>query len=152
MIVDLIKSIVQSLPVTDSPISYPNFIHGEKDYQNLLAEGVNFDLQDVTVFLDQPISSNDDIKKSGYIEETYPLSMAFLKRSELDFTPDQHQVLIDQMRVLRKRFLNRLTSNSNVKSVSSVQTTDAINVFDVNLSGIVMKLTVVTFNNDSSCQ
>lgn len=148
MIVGIIRDIVEALPVNESPLIYPAFMHGERDIQNAIADEVE---SEVMVFLDEPITSNDIIKQGGYIEEQYPITMLFAKRSELDYTPEQHQELIIEMRYLSKRFLNRITSNQGIRSVSSVSRVDIKNIFDVNLTGVVLRITVVPFNSDSAC-
>lgn len=148
MIVALIKSIVEALPLTDSPEAYPTFVHGEKEFQNFIAD----EIEGTLVFLDAPITSNDRPTKGGYIEESYPISMLFLAKSELDYTPEQHQVIIQQMRALRRRFINRLQANANVREVNGISTIDVVNIFDVNLSGVIYRLNVIPFNTDTACQ
>lgn len=150
MIVALIKGIAEALPVTESPNTYPTFIHGEREIQNYLAD----ELAGVTISLDEPITSNDFIKKGGYIEEEYPVTIMFTDKSELDNTPEEHQVIILQMRALSKRFVNRLMSSTygeNVREVKNMTRTDVKNIFDVNKSGVILRLTIVPFNTDTPC-
>ncbi len=148
MIVALIKDIVEALPVSESPNVFPTFKHGEKEFQNFIAD----ELTGVLVFLDEPITSNDSIKGGGYIEESYPISMMFVDKADLDWTPEQHQEVILQMRALAKRFLNRLVGNENVRNLTGVTRTDVKNVLDLNASGVILRLTIVPFNSDSACQ
>jgi hypothetical protein len=150
MIVALIKQIAEGLPVSESPNVYPTFIHGEREIQIYLAD----EILGVTISLDEPIISNDIIKQGGYIEEEYPIIMMFTDKTELDYTPEQHQTVILQMRALSKRFLNRLLSSTygeNVREVKLVSRTDIKNVFDTNKSGVILRLTVVPFNSDTAC-
>jgi hypothetical protein len=146
-IVTTIESIVGALPITAGGSTYPTFVHGEKSWQNLQAD----EIQNVVVFLDEPITSNDVLTQGGYIEEEYPLSMLFVNKTELDFTPDQHRVIIDAMRELSKRFILRLQANSNVRSVKNSIRVDVTNIFDVNLSGVILKIVVVPYNSDGAC-
>ncbi len=146
-IVTTIETIVNALPLVAEGNTYATFLHGEKSFQNLKAD----EIQNTIVFLDEPITSEDQLKKSGYIEEEYPLSMFFANKSELEFTPAQHRVIIDAMRVLSKRFLLRLQANSNIRDVKKVTRVDIVNVFDVNLSGVILRCTVVPFNSDGAC-
>jgi hypothetical protein len=150
MIVGIIQALVEALPLGTSPETYPTFKLGEKEFQNFISD----EIEGTIVYLDEPITSNDVITQGGYIEETYPITMLFATKSELDWTPEQHQEVILSMRALSKRFLNRLTTKSiapNVRSVSAVSRTDIKNIFDVNLSGVIMRLTIVPFNSDGSC-
>jgi hypothetical protein len=151
MIVSLIRGIIEELPVEEDGSVYPIFLHGEKEIQNAISDEIDLEAKEAAVYLDEPIRSNDNITKGGYIEETYPIEMLFVKKSQLDWTPEQHQVVILEMRDLRRRFLNRLASNSNVRSVSGVTTIDIKNIFNVNLSGVILRLTVVPFNSNSAC-
>jgi hypothetical protein len=146
-IVTTIESIVGALPIEAEGSTYPTFLHGQKSYQNLISD----EIQNVMVFLDEPITANYDLKQSGYIEEGYSLSMLFVNKTELDFTPAQHRVIIDAMRVLVKRFLLRLQANSNIRFVRNAEGIDITNIFDVNLSGVILRVTVVPFNSDGAC-
>jgi hypothetical protein len=146
-IVTTIQDIVEALPLVVGGSIYPTFIHGEKSYQNLIAD----EIQNVMVFLDEPITSNDTLTKGGYIEESYPLSMLFVNKTELDFTPDEHRVIIDAMRDLSKRFILRLQANSNIRTVNSSTRIDITNIFNVNLSGVILRINVVPFNSDAAC-
>jgi hypothetical protein len=105
----------------------------------------------VVVFLDEPITSNDQLTQGGYIEEEYPLSMLFVNKTELDYTPEQHRVIIDAMRVLSKRFILRLQANANIRFVKTSIRIDVTNIFDVNLSGVILKIVVVPKNTDGAC-
>jgi hypothetical protein len=146
-IVTTIESIVGALPIEANGSTYPTFVHGEKSWQNLVAD----EIQDVIVFLDEPITCNDQLKQGGYIEEEYPLSMLFVNKTELDYTPAQHRVIIDAMMTLSKRFLLRLQANSNIRSVKNSVRIEVTNIFDVNLSGVILKVLVVPFNEDGAC-
>jgi hypothetical protein len=149
MIVQIVKDIAEALPVTESPNTFATFKHGEKDFQNYVAD----ELQGVIIFLDEPITSNDQVKKSGYIEEEYPISMIFGDKTELDWTPEQHQETIIRMRALAKRFINRLVGSPLIMNVRpSITRVDFVNLFDVNISGVILRITVVPLNEDSACQ
>jgi hypothetical protein len=146
-IVAIIEDIVNALPIEANGSTYPTFIHGEKSWQNLAADEV----ENVIVFLDEPITSNDLLTQGGYIEEEFPLSMLFVNKTEMEYTPAQHRVIIDSMRELSKRFLLRLQANSGVRFVKTSIRIDVVNIFDVNLSGVILKVVVVPFNQDGAC-
>jgi hypothetical protein len=149
MIVQIVKDIAEALPVTESPNTFATFKHGEKEFQNYVAD----ELEGVLIFLDEPITSNDQVKQSGYIEEEYPISMIFGDKTELDWTPEQHQEAILRMRSLSKRFINRLVGSPLIRVVRpTVARIDFKNLFDVNISGVILRITVVPLNEDSACQ
>lgn len=139
--IDLIKSIVALITGT------PSFYYGIKGWQNLEADDGVFP----AIYLDEPIKSYDDIKQSGYIEESYPLKLLFIDKSELDWSPRQHQVIITAMRALRREFLNKLQQSDTIRHVADSQTTDVMNLFDVNVSGVLLEVTIFLYNTESSC-
>jgi len=128
----------------------PHFYHGVKSYQDLEADDESFDTAPA-VYLDEPIISYDDIKQSGYIEESYPLKLLFIDKSEPDWTPVEHQVVIAKMRTLRREFLNKLQQQDSVRHVADSKTTDVINLFDANISGVMLEVTIYLYNTESSC-
>jgi len=142
--ISLIKTIVESLTGT------PSFYHGVKSWQNLIVDEEAFATAP-TVYLDEPITSYDDIKQSGYIEESYPLKLLFINKSEPDWTPEQHQVVIAAMRVLRREFINKLQQEDSIRRVADSQTTDVMNLFDANVSGVLLEITIYLYNTESSC-
>jgi hypothetical protein len=148
MIVALIKEIAEGLPVSESPNVYPTFIHGEKEILNSLADEVT----NVIVALDEPIIYNLIASTGGYKEKEYPIIMTFLAKT--DFDPDQpanHRPCIEQMTALSDRFLNRLESNSSVRSIKSISGTEVKNILDANFSGVILRMTVVPFSDNTSC-
>lgn len=142
-IVSLINTVAVAITGT------PTFIHGDKGFQNL-QDDIN--IESGVVFLDEPITSNDTLKKSGYLEESYPLRILFAKKSKMDYTPEQHQVLIQECREMRREFIVLLSDNENIRSIEpTMKTTDIINLFDINLSGVYLELTVLPNNNAANC-
>ena len=128
----------------------PFFYHGLKSWQNLVADDQVFDTAPA-VYLEEPIISYDDIKQSGYIEESYPLKLLFIDKSEPDWTPTEHQVVIAKMRTLRREFLNKLQQQDTVRHVADSKTTDFMNLFDANVSGVLLEVTIYLYNTESSC-
>jgi hypothetical protein len=120
-IVTTIESIVGALPIVANGSTYPEFIHGDKFYQNLVAD----EIQNMTVFLDEPISSDDVLTQGGYIEEQYPLFMFFGRPiDKLDPTPAEWRAVVDEMREISKRFILRLQANENIRFVRSSRRID----------------------------
>lgn len=150
MIVDIVKGVVSNMTVPgSSPSVAPTFIHGEKSWQNLEADEV---LNHI-VFLDEPITSNDTMHQSGAFDEAYPIVLFFAEKSEMEWTPEQHQVAIQRQRYQRKKFLNHLVSliGDTIINFGSIRTMDAKNVFDVNLSGCILYINITPLVNYSVC-
>jgi hypothetical protein len=83
--------------------------------------------------------------------------MLFLDRTELAYTPEQHRVIIDAMRDLRRQFVLKLKATKNVygehifKAIDNVKTTDTFNELDANASGVFMTFAATPLNSDSVC-
>lgn len=144
---DIIGQIVAQLEVPGtSPAVPPTYIHGWKGWENLKADEI---LNDI-VFLDLPVS-DDFIGKAKFIEESYNLYLHFYTKSELDFTPDQHLPLIARMRIQRQRFINNLRDSGLIKEIKSMRTIDVVNALDVNMTGVIVSLTVVPLKMNPIC-
>lgn len=125
-----------------------SFIHGPKAYMNL-----KVDEQALPVaWLGYPIVSEDTITASGYIEPSYNLQILFANKTQLDNTPEQQQVIIQQMRTAAREFILRLQAdNDNVRRVSGVRRADIQNITDVPLSGCYLTITIIPFDESSNC-
>ena len=141
--ISIIRAIVAALT------GPPEFYHGTSQWQNLDADKA--ELSNGIVYLDEPLRSRDDVKQGGYMEETYPLSLLFLKKSELKWTPAEHQVVIAEMRTLRREFINALQSHASIRRIGDPITTDVTNVLDANLSGVFVEIDVTPFNTEAAC-
>lgn len=140
---EIIKDII---PLLTGP---PAFVHGTEGWLNIVADKTG--LKKGLVYLDQPLESEDSLHKSGYLEENYFLRMFFLKKSKLSWTPIEHNEVISEMRTLRAEFVSKLSANSSIRSIERVATMDVMNILDVNLSGTIVEIGVIPFNNYSSC-
>lgn len=149
MIVAAIQNVVSQMSMECS------FIYGLKGWQNLKADKTaTFPV----IFLDEPITSNDTFGQGGAIDIQYNLNIAFLTKSKLDWTPEEHDVCIQSMRNLRREFILRLkkvknnTTNEHLfRSIDNIVTTNAVNVFDVNLSGVLVSFQIVPMSGDGIC-
>jgi hypothetical protein len=141
-IVSLIADIAAT--VTDTPV----FLHGDKSFQNLQDNVV---IDTGVIYLDEPITSTDTIRQSGYLEELYPLKILFAKKTAMDWTPAQHQVVIQACREMRREFLVLLQNNSSIQRIGSSRTTDITNLFDLNISGVYLEIEVIPFNEAANC-
>lgn len=146
-IITVIESVVSDLDPK------PEFIYGFKSWANLKADEKKFPM----VILVEPISSNDTFHQGGLVDSAYPLYMLFLDKSELENTPEQHRVKVDEMRNLRRQFILRLKAKTNsygekvFKEITNVVTTDTFNELDANASGVGVRFTATPLNSDSVC-
>lgn len=130
------------------------FIFGLTGWQNLSAdETTTFPV----VFLDSPITSSDEFKQGGYVHVNYNLRMMFAQKSELDWSQVQQDTVIDQMRLLARTFVLSLkakkgTDNAHwFRNIEGVRRTDFQNLFDVNVSGCILELTLEPFDESGVC-
>lgn len=124
------------------------FYHGSSDFQNLIADEQILP----ALYLDQPITNNYNLSESGYVSATYPVKLMFLYKSELDWTPSQHDVNCMQPADIKIReFINRCQSNSSIDLISDISGYEFINLFDCNVSGKGLDITIQMNNNSSIC-
>ena len=131
----------------------PEFIYGFKSWANLKADEKKFPI----VILVEPITSDDTFHQGGLVDSSYPIFMLFLDKTELEDRPEDHRVVVDAMRTLRRQFILKLKikKNSNgehvFKDISDVRTTDTFNELDANASGVGLNFTATPLNSDSIC-
>jgi hypothetical protein len=149
----LLKSIAETLSV-------PNvFIYGKKGFQNLMAdEALALTENNCLIFLDEPISSEDNFTQGGAVQTKYKINMMFAQKSQFDWTFEQHDDVVSQMRSASRDFILRLLASinpddgsHNIKSVANVNRTNVQNIFDVNLSGVLCSFNIIPFNDDAIC-
>lgn len=147
MIQQIIRDIVAELQVEDSnPSIAPTFIFGTKGWNNLNGD----EIENTIVVLIEPVTSQDRFV-GALIQESYPLLLAFLEKSELENTPEQELVYTDRMRRLRAKFLYRLKQSSLIQDVTNITTSDEFKVMDACLSGVGLQVTVVPLQGQSAC-
>lgn len=136
---DFIKQIVES---TDY-----SFGSGERDWQNLIAD----EQTAPCVYLDEPISSNFEVLSSGAIQEVFELKLVIMRKSQLDWTPDQHGQVIELTRQEARKLTILLNNSDIVKSFSNPQILEFKNLFDSNVSGVFMTSKITFYNDASVC-
>jgi len=143
-----VKSFVESV-VSQIVISGQNFSfkHGERDFQNIFADEEIFPV----VYLDEPIQNDFEIVSSGAIQEYYPIQLMILYKTELDFTPDQHDVLIQKARLCARKFLSLANDSDQMRTIDGVKGVEVINVFDANTSGIILSCRLSFYDSTSIC-
>lgn len=143
-----IKTIIKNIVENDLGSPVPTFRYGWKAFQNLKADKENvFPL----VYLHAPISASDSLKSSGLIESEFSLELFFGDKTKIDYTPEQHDVIIQEMRTLSTKFIQECQKDTAIHFVKNCKRSEAINIFDLNLSGIILEITIIPFNADSFC-
>ena len=141
-----IKTIIKdNIAALDEP---PTYYHGIKEFQNLQADSDVFPI----AYLDEPIESNDTLQKSGYITEEYPVTILFADKSGLDATTDEHDVIIADMRIVANKFIIKCQADPLIKGIKGSKKTEVVNLFDTNITGILLQVTIIPFQTDSVCE
>ena len=149
-IVQIIKALVLSMfPIGASPGRTFSFLDGSKEFINLAIDEISFPV----VCFPDPKRSNGFRSQGGYIAHSYPIVLIFADKSELDWTPDQHQEVVAVMRKSCDEFVARLEGDTaNIRSVAKNLVVDEfINLFDVNMTGVMLTITVEAVNVNNIC-
>lgn len=131
------------------------FYYGEKGWQNLIADDVVYPV----VFIDFINKVDYNMPSGGYIGETYPVTIYFGYKSELDWTTLQHETEIAKANSACRNFLSQLQNYKDVngnKIIDTMQIVSADRVIlrpneDVGTSGILLQLNVKPNINLSVC-
>lgn len=125
-----------------------SFLHSEKDWQNLNADEEILP----AVYLDMPIKYRTKTSLTGYKEKTYILMILFLYKSELDDSPEQQEQTFVKAENSQQQFEMLLDDDSdNVVSYVAGECMQVLNLFDCNMSGVLMPLEITLRNTDSVC-
>jgi len=141
----LIPYFQQIVSLINTGDSY-TFYYGEKGWQNLVEDNITFP----AVLIDFISTVKYTLPNGGYIGETYPVSIYFGYKSELDWTTIQHEVEINKANNACRNFLSQLQNykdSDGNKIVDSIEVVSADRVIlrpndDVGTSGILLKLNV----------
>jgi hypothetical protein len=136
---DFIKGLVESTTY--------NFGRGERDWQNFIAD---YEIAP-SVYLDEPISSTFEVTKSGAIQEVFDLKLVIMRKSQLDWTPEQHGEVIELARQEARKLTILLNNSDVVKSFTNPKVLEFINLFDSNVSGVFFTAQISFYDNDSVC-
>lgn len=142
MIITALTTTVAALNLTPA---LPALSHGSRSWSNYIAD----DKLHKFVHLDSPIADNIDLLQSGAIIRNYPVVLLFLWKSEIDWTPQQHDVkCIQPARLAVNKFLSlcqTITDSTGEKlfdEVKDAKEMEIINIFDANFSGIMLSVTL----------
>lgn len=138
MIQQLLKTISDQMTIEgSSPAKVPTFLHGWKGLNNLVAD----EIENTLITLIDPVQSNSTLR-GNVMKDSYTLLMAFLEKSELDWSPDQHLVVIDRMRRLCAKFVYACKQSDLFSDVGDPIISDEYNVFDCGLSGVGLQIKI----------
>lgn len=125
-----------------------SFLHSEKDWQNLNGDEAILP----AVYLDMPIKYRTKTSVTGYKEKTYVLMLLFLFKSELDDEPSQQEQTFLKAENAQQQFEIILDNDAdNISTWTSGECMQVLNLFDCNMSGVLMPLEITLRNNDSVC-
>lgn len=125
-----------------------SFLHSEKDWQNLNGDEAILP----AVYLDMPIKYRTKTSVTGYKEKTYVLMLLFLFKSELDDEPNQQEQTFLKAENAQQQFEIILDNDAdNISTWTSGECMQVLNLFDCNMSGVLMPLEITLRNNDSVC-
>lgn len=144
---EVIAQIVSNIVIGDSPEAVPAFFYGTDAEKNLEGDGGTFP----AIFLDTPVSSEFELLQSGYVQETNPVVLFFCDKIKFDATPAQQELLIREQKQIVKKFIALAQNHEAIREIGVATGEEVFNVFDVNVSGILLKVSITIFNDDSIC-
>ena len=114
------------------------FYKGNESINNFTADDANYP----AIFADMPVRSYISVRQSGHIDVRVEADLIFAnKTTELDATGDQHIDITDEMFAKVLSFLDRLQNVTIVDEILDQTYADEfLNMFDINVSGIVLHL------------
>jgi hypothetical protein len=136
---NFIKSLVEQT-------SY-DFGRGERDWQNFISDNqIN-----PAVYLDDPISFNFVSSTTGAITRTYDLKLVIFHKSQLDWTPEQHDEVVELAEIEARKLIILINNSDSVKDFISPNCLQFHNLFDSNVSGVFLTGKITFRENSSIC-
>lgn len=136
---DFIKSLVEQT-------SY-DFGRGERQWQNFLSDNqVN-----PAVYLDDPIGYSFVTTRSGGINPIYDLKLIIFHKSQLDWTPEQHDSVVELASQEARKLVILINNSESVENLMNVQILEFHNLFDSNVSGVFLTGKITFRENASIC-
>jgi hypothetical protein len=117
------------------------FKYARRDYQNLVNE---VDNDNIFLFLDPVQTANEFDEYNNPVAVNYSGSFLLLKAS--DFDQDYEGRYVEHIKPLIDSTLKQITESiacDEKLNIQSWNTTEIINLFDMNLDGIAVKYTVI---------
>jgi hypothetical protein len=133
--------------MTSNSESY-TFLHSETQFQNLMADEQLLPC----VYLDMPMKYNPKIAITGAFQETYICVALFLFKSELDDNDTQQEGTFIKAKTAQREFQIALENDvDNVRELKVETCVQVLNLFDTNMSGVMMPFSLRIINTDGVC-
>jgi hypothetical protein len=136
---DFIKSLVEQT-------SY-DFGRGDRQWQNFLSDNQ----LNPAVYLDDPIGYTFQTTRSGGINPIYDLKLIIFHKSQLDWTPEQHDSVVELASQEARKLVILINNSDSVESLLSPQILEFHNLFDSNVSGVFLTGKITFRENASIC-
>jgi hypothetical protein len=141
----LVKGHVDNM--TSNSESY-TFLHSETQFQNLMADEQLLPC----VYLDMPMKYTPKIAITGAFQETYICVALFLFKSELDDNDTQQEITFIKAKTAQREFQIALENDvDNVRELKVETCVQVLNLFDTNMSGVMMPFSLRIINTDGVC-
>lgn len=131
---EIINDVVKA---TDAELE---FVSGDKAYQNLSSDNVE---SYPAVFMDTPIKFLVEYTKSGYVRLKYNLIILFVDKTDLNASEDDKGEVVLAMTNTMLDFIAQCDKNADILNFYPTEGYEVIDVFDANLSGVVLLIDVV---------
>jgi len=125
------------------------FLHSESDFQNVMADEQILP----AVFLDMPMKFKPVITSTGAYQRNYICTALFLFKSELDDSANQKESVYLLAENAQREFQLLLDNKTDyVTELTVGECVQVQNLFDTNMSGIMMPFNLRMINEDSVCE
>jgi hypothetical protein len=134
------------------------FFNGLPSYQNLQG-GKESNVQPLC-YLGEPLVSKHEFSESGgnSIYAEWPLEFHILEYSDLEFTQQQHDIIIARMRSKALEFIRQLNvqvipedGRDVFSGINSIEIENVINLYADNFSGVKLSLVAIPLMPESVC-
>ena len=140
--------IADIVAVMDSNSKTYTFLHAESDFQNLISDEQILPC----VFLDMPMKFKPVVTSTGAFQRTYICTALFLFKSQLDDSASQKESVYLLAENAQREFQLLLDNKTDyVKGLVVGECMQVQNLFDTNMSGIMMPFSLQLINEDSVC-
>jgi hypothetical protein len=145
MIISVLNTIVNNLKSGTDEFT---FGYGPEWFANLDLDEATFPI----VYLDQPVDNDYLLAQGGYIGEEYPVTLFFMYKSQMDYTPAELDAnCIDPANLAIRQFISRCQASDLIDEISDASGTEFTHLLDVDVSGKSLTVTIKPSINASVC-
>ena len=144
----MIESILNQIVGTLNANEGVEMQKGDKSWQNLIVDEYDFQNKSFGSYLDAPLNWSVNTQ-NGVVNNLYNVSMLFFKKSQLDWSWIEHQVVLDELRNITNEFclgVSNSQSFNNNGFNNQFKALEVINMFDVNVDAILLTFQAKTLN------